>query len=145
MTMILSDLPNEILYQILFSVPPASIPTLQQVSRKFNDLSQPLVWRHHCQTQFKYWSPEHDITTKYAQAPAKVDWKQLFQARHLADRATSRDLEDILSSQVGRIERSEKILAHGYDAKDTLLRHLNVSDDAEDVLARRYGNNIHQP
>ncbi|KAL8849466.1 MAG: hypothetical protein Q9221_005548 [Calogaya cf. arnoldii] len=138
MTMILSDLPNEILYQILFSVPPASIPTLQQVSRKFNDLSQPLVWRHNCQTQFKYWSPEHDITTKYAQVPAKVDWKQLFQARHLADRATSRDLEDILSSQVGRIERSEKILAHGYDARDTLLRHLNVSDDAEDVLARRY-------
>ncbi|KAL8656220.1 MAG: hypothetical protein Q9226_002733, partial [Calogaya cf. arnoldii] len=87
---------------------------------------------------FKYWSPEHDIITKYAQAPAKVDWKQLFQARHLADRATSHNLEDILSSQVGRIERSETILAHGYDAKDTLLRHLNVSDNAEDVLARRY-------
>ncbi|KAL8998447.1 MAG: hypothetical protein Q9169_002484 [Polycauliona sp. 2 TL-2023] len=134
----LSDLPTEILYQIFLLVPPASIPTLQQVCRKFNDLSQPSLWRRHCQTQFEYWSPEHDIRTKYTQPPAKIDWKQLFQARHLADRAISRDLEDILSSQTGRIERSERILAHGYDAKDTLLRHLNVGDDAEDVLARRY-------
>ena len=29
-------------------------------------------------------------------------------------------------------------MGHGYDAKDALLRHLNVGDDAEDVLARRY-------
>ncbi|KAL9031095.1 MAG: hypothetical protein Q9196_000858 [Gyalolechia fulgens] len=35
------------------------------------------------------------------------------------------------------MDRSEKIIAQGYDAKDTLLRHLNVSDDADDVLARR--------
>ncbi|KAL8673344.1 MAG: hypothetical protein Q9168_002223 [Polycauliona sp. 1 TL-2023] len=138
MSMNLTDLPTEILYQVLLNIPPASIPTLQQVCRNFNDLAQPLLWRHHCLTQFRYWSPEHDIQTKYAQAPVKVDWKRLFQARHLADRAISQNLEDILSSQTGRIEKSEKILAHGYDAKDTLLRHLNVGNDADDVLARRY-------
>ena len=138
MTTVLSDLPIEVLFQIFLCVPPASIPTLQQVCRKFNDLSQPLLWRHHCQTQFKYWDPKHEIKAKYAQSAAKVDWKQLFQTRHLADRAISQELEKILSSQTGRIERSERILVHGYDAKDTLLRHLNVGDDAEDVLARRY-------
>ncbi|KAL9034881.1 MAG: hypothetical protein Q9180_005163 [Flavoplaca navasiana] len=136
--MILADLPTEILYQILLSVPPASIPTLQQVCRKFNDLSQPLIWRHHCQKHFKYWRPEHDIQAKYAQAPAKVNWKRLFQIRHLGDRKISQRLENILSSQTGRIEQSENILEYGYNAKDTLLRHLNVRDDAEDVLARRY-------
>ncbi|KAL8912271.1 MAG: hypothetical protein Q9171_002726 [Xanthocarpia ochracea] len=141
MTTVLSDLPIEVLFQIFLCVPPASIPALQQVCRKFNDLSQPLLWRHHCQTQFKYWDPKHDIKAKYAQSAAKVDWKQLFQTRHLADRAISHELENILSSQTGRIELSERILVHGYDAKDTLLRHLNVGDDAEDVLARRYYSN----
>ncbi|KAL8683068.1 MAG: hypothetical protein Q9186_000978 [Xanthomendoza sp. 1 TL-2023] len=138
MTHSLTALPTEILFQILLCVPPSSIPLLQQVCRKFNDLSQPLLWQQHCCTHFKYWKSEHDITAKYAQSAAEVDWKQIFQQRHLADIAISRDLEDILSSQTGRIKRSERIIAHGYDAKDTLLRHLNVPDDAEDVLARRY-------
>ncbi|CAL8577897.1 hypothetical protein XPA_003709 [Xanthoria parietina] len=136
--MTLHDLPTEILYQIFLSVPPASIPTLQQVCRKFNDLSQPLLWRHHCQSNYHHWRPEHEIHTKYAQSAAQVNWKQLFRTRHLGDRAVSQELESILASQTGRIEKAERILAYGYDAKDTLLRHLDVSDDAEDVLARRY-------
>ena len=136
--MTLHDLPTEILYQILLSVPPASIPTLQQVCRKFNDLSQPLLWRHHCQSNFQHWRPEHEIHAKYAQSAAQVNWKQLFRTRHLGDRAVSQELESILASQTGRIEKAENILAYGYDAKDTLLRHLDVGDDAEDVLARRY-------
>ncbi|KAL8785936.1 MAG: hypothetical protein Q9213_003085 [Squamulea squamosa] len=138
MPLLLSDLPPEVLFQILIIVPPATIPILQQVCRKFNSLSQPLLWRYHCQTQFTYWSPEHDINAKYAQSTAAVDWKQLFRTRHLADRAISHELEGILASQTGRIERAQRILTHGYDAKDTLLRHLSVGDDAEDVLARRY-------
>lgn len=137
MTIMLSDLPTEILYEILLCVQPASIPAFQQTCRKFNDLSQPVLWRHHCRTQYKYWRPEHDIATKLAQGAATVDWKHLFRSRHRADVAISRDLEDILSSQTGRLDRSENIIAHGYDAKDTLLRHFNVADDAEDVLARR--------
>ncbi|KAL8798516.1 MAG: hypothetical protein Q9182_006605 [Xanthomendoza sp. 2 TL-2023] len=143
MTHSLTALPAEILFQILLCVPPSTIPILQQVCRKFNELSQPLLWRQHCRTQFKYWKPEHDITAKYAQSAAQVDWKQLFQQRHLADGAISREIEDILASQTGRIERSERIIAHGYDAKDTLLRHLNVADEAEDVLARRYESTLY--
>ena len=60
--------------------------------------------------------------------------------RYMTDRKASACLDDIIESQSGRIEKAEKILAFGYDAKDTLLRHLHVSDDADDVLARRYEN-----
>ncbi|KAL8738925.1 MAG: hypothetical protein Q9181_000377 [Wetmoreana brouardii] len=133
----LGDLPPEILFQILLFVPPASIPAFQQTCRKFNELSQPLLWRYHCRTQYKYWKPEHDIAAKYAQSAAKTDWKQLFRSRHLADVAITHELEGILSVQTGRLEKAEKVIDHGYNAKDTLRRHLNVSDDAEDVLARR--------
>ncbi|KAI4098489.1 MAG: hypothetical protein L6R37_006476 [Teloschistes peruensis] len=135
---LLHDLPSEILFQILLGVPPPSVLAIQQVCRKFNDLAQPLLWRSHCRTQFSYWRPEHKIATKLAQKASRVDWKDLFRTRHLADRAISDELEEILSSQTGRIERSEKILAHDYDAKDTLLRNFHINDDCEDVLARRY-------
>ena len=57
--------------------------------------------------------------------------------RHVVDRTTSHELDSILTSQVGRIEKSETIVGLGYDAKDALLRHLNVGKDAEDILARR--------
>lgn len=133
----LEDLPNEVLFQILLWIQPSSVPFLQQVCRKFNDLSQPLLWRHHCLTQFKYWSSEHALSEKVARDAAVVDWKRVFRSRHLSNIAINRTLEDILSRQVYRVAGSEKIIAHGYDAKDTLLRHLNCRSDAEDVLARR--------
>lgn len=75
---------------------------------------------------------------KYSGVVAKVDWKKIFIERHSADRATTRQIDSILSSQRSRIKKTESIVAYGYDAKDTLLRHLDVGDDAEDVLARRY-------
>ena len=75
---------------------------------------------------------------KFSGAVSKVDWKKIFTQRHGIARSISRNIDSILSSQSGRIEKAEKIMGHGYDAKDTLLRHLNVGDDAEDVLARRY-------
>ena len=138
MTVTLSELPTEVIYQILLHLPPSSVPTLQQVSTQLNELSQPLLWRHHCSTLYHYWSTEHDIVKKFNEPVAKVDWKKLFVERHGINRSTSREIDSILASQVGRIEKTERIVGHGYDAKDTLLRHLNVGGDAEDVLARRY-------
>lgn len=69
---------------------------------------------------------------------ADVDWKGIYSERHLIDRSANHQIDSILASQVGRIEKSTKIIGLGYDAKDTLVRHLGVGDDAEDVLARRY-------
>ncbi len=140
MKLTLDKLPNEIIYQILLCIPPSSVPVLQQVSKQFNDLSQPLLWRHHCSTLFRYWSPEHAIDEKFNGPVAKVDWKKIFAERRRIDRSISREIDSILGSQVGRIEKTSRIVEHGYDAKDTLLRHLSVADDADDVLARRYYN-----
>ncbi|KAL8874129.1 MAG: hypothetical protein Q9174_000499 [Haloplaca sp. 1 TL-2023] len=134
----LQDLPPEILFEILLCLPPTSIPAFQQTCSKVNDLSQPVLWGYHCQRLYKYWRPEHDIARKLAQPTANVNWKYIFSVRHLADLSVSRALEDILSSQVCRLDKSENIFAQGYDAKDTLLKHLKVGDDAPDALARRF-------
>lgn len=138
MAVTLTELPIEILHQIISYIPPSALPTVQTVSRKFNDLPQPLLWRDHCRTQFKYWSPEHDLQQKLSGTIVESDWKMLFSDRYSIDLAITRDIDGILASQRNRIEKAERIMGHGYDAKDALLRHLNVADDAEDVLARRY-------
>ncbi len=140
MTLTLDKLPNEIIFQILLCIPPTSVPALQQVSKQFNDLSQPLLWRYHCSTLFRYWKAEHAIDEKLNGPVAKVDWKKVFAERRQIDRSISREIDSILGSQVGRIEKTSRIVEYGYDAKDTVLRHLSVADDAEDVLARRYYN-----
>lgn len=132
-----SELPNEIIYQILLCVPPASVTKVQQVSRQFNDLSQPILWRYYCSSQYAYWDPRHQIQEKLSGPVAKVDWKKLFSERSSVDRMTDREVDSILETQRGRIRKTERIVAYGYDAKDTLLRHLSVGDEADDVLARR--------
>lgn len=134
----LTDLPNEVVFQILLQVPPSSAPALQRLSRRFNDLAQQSLWKHHCRTQFRYWSQGNDIQGKLLRNEASADWKGIFKRRHRADRTTSRELDGILAGQCGRIKRSEIIVELGYDAKDTLLRSLSVGEDAGDVLARRY-------
>ena len=138
MAMGLDELPNEVIYQVLLCLPPQSIPILQQVSQHFNDLSQPLLWRHHCATRFRYWSPERRINEKFSEPVEKVDWKRLFIERHDINRITTQNINSILASQVGRIQKAEKITCYGYDVKDTLLRHVEVAHDAEDMLARRF-------
>lgn len=75
---------------------------------------------------------------KYNGPVAKVDWKKVFAERHGVDRTTNAEVDSILASQMSRIEKTERIISYGYDAKDALIRHLNVEDDAEDVLARRF-------
>lgn len=138
MAITLNELPNEIIYQIILCIPPASVPKVQQVSRQLNDLAQPVLWRYHCRAQYNYWKPEREIHKKYSGSVAKVDWKKIFLERHSTDRAITYHLNSILSSQMSRIEKAQAITAHDYEAKDTLLRHLNVGKEAEDVLARRY-------
>ena len=135
----LSDLPNEVIQQILLYIPPSSIASFQQLSSRFNALVKPLLWRHYCRTLFKYWSSNHHIKQKFLTEANSVDWKLTYGQRHRVDRITSTALDSILASQAGRIEKFQVIVEFGYDAKDCLLRHLRCDDDDEDVLARRYG------
>ena len=138
MAVVLGDLPVEVLHQIIAHLPPSTVPTLQTVSRKFNSLPQPLLWRDHCLSQFKHWNPEQDVESKLSKGVIDIDWKKMFADRYSIDRSIARDVDGILASQRNRIEKAERIMGHGYDAKDMLLRNLNVGDEAEDVLARRF-------
>ena len=136
----LTDLPNEILFQILIHIPPHLTPSALLVSKRFNDVAEPRLWRYHCRQQFQYWSPERGIQSQLWNDTDAVDWKKVFADRYITDRKTSLILDSIIASQSGRIEKAEAITDFGYDAKDTLLRHMRVSDEADDVLARRYGS-----
>jgi F-box protein 21 len=134
----LSDLPDEVIQAILIYVPPVDLPSVHRVSKRISRLSnEPLLWRYHCKTQFKYWDPSHNIQQKFKQKPASVDWKRLYVHRFVVDRSATRLLDSILESQTGRIGKTQQIVDLGYDAKDTLLRHCHAGDETEDVLARR--------
>ena len=139
----LQDLPNEILHQIFLQLPPTSIPIVQCVCRRFNDLSLALLWRHHCRTLYKYWAPSHRIQERLDANVNHTDWKCLFLERHATDRQAKEILNSILASQSGRLPKAERILQHNYDVKDKLLQTFTTAyDDAEDVLARRFYSNL---
>ncbi|KAH0543989.1 hypothetical protein FGG08_001756 [Glutinoglossum americanum] len=133
------DLPDEVIQAILCYVPPVDLPAVQKVSKRLNRLSnEPLLWRYHCKTQFKYWDPSHNIQQKFKQRVASVDWKKLYIHRVVVDRTVTRLIDSILEIQTGRIGKTQQIVDLGYDAKDTLLRHCHAGDEMEDALARRY-------
>jgi F-box protein 21 len=134
----LIDLPNEILFQILIYVPPNLTPAILLTSRRFNDVADPRLWRFHCQTQYRYWSQDHGLKKALLDNSDSVEWKKVFSERYNKDKKISDYIDSIVASQSGRIEKAERIVSFGYDAKDTLLRHINTPDDADDVLARRY-------
>jgi F-box protein 21 len=78
------------------------------------------------------------MPTKLSSPVLAVDWKALYRSRHVVDVATTRLLDSILISQTGRIEKFRSVISFGYDAKDSLLRNLSISSEAEDHLARRF-------
>ena len=135
----LNDLPDEIIQHILFYISPEDALVVQHVSRRLSRLAnEPLLWRYHCLTSFKYWDSKHRIRQKFAGNVADADWKKIYFYRHGVDVQTTKTLDSILASQIRRIEKFERISQFGYDAKDTLLRHCATDEAIEDVLARRY-------
>jgi F-box protein 21 len=136
----LDALPDEILQQILFHLSPQdTLLKVQRVSKRWSRLScEPLLWRHHCRVQFKYWDSKHRIRQKFVGSVGDVDWKMLFMHRSKVDAEVTGLLDSILGEQVNRIRKFKSIGEFGYDAKDSLLRHCHTSEAAEDVLARRY-------
>lgn len=135
----LEDLPDEVLQHILsFLSAEDTLEHIQFLSKHFHNLcAEPLLWRQHCQQNFKYWDAKHQIRGKYLSRAGNVGWKELYIYRHTVDRKVSELLESILDSQRNRLSRVEEIAQFGYDAKDTLLRHYRVPEDADDVLSRR--------
>ena len=77
------------------------------------------------------------MSTKWAGNVADTDWKALYTDRYRIDGHVSREIDNILSTQTSRILKSTRIVDVGHEAKDTLIRHCKVDEDADDVLARR--------
>lgn len=134
----LNDLADEIIQQILCFLPADSIRHVLQTSKRLSRIAnEPTLWRTYCRADFQYWDESHEIRRRFAASVSSTDWKELYLRRRETDRKTTRLLNKVLAGQTHRIATMQAITGLGYDAKDTLLRHLRVGDDAEDVLARR--------
>ncbi|KAL4778081.1 Hemimethylated DNA-binding protein YccV like-domain-containing protein [Aspergillus varians] len=139
MVLSVNDIPEEILYNILLFCNASDSVAVGCTARRFRRVAnEPLLWRHYCQTHFKFWAQGHNMPAKLSGAVSTVDWKALYISRHRVDRATCQLLDSILTSQTGRIEKFRSVVNFGYDAKDTLLRNISIDLCAEDYLARRY-------
>lgn len=133
-------LPDELIHQILYFLSPEeSLLVIPQLSKRFYRIAQtPLLWKYYCATGFRYWQSGHNINDKLRNRAADVDWKALFTVRISRNRRIAQLLDGIVASRVSRLHKTEEICRFGYDAKDYLLSQCHISDDAEDVLARRY-------
>lgn len=134
----LDDLPDEILHLILYYIDPVQCVALEKTCRRFRGVTnEPSLWRGYCQSRYQFWDNRHNLAEKLQQPPSAVAWKELYAERYFTDWVTSKVLDDILSSQCGRINKAQIIIDRGYDVKDTLLRHARVGTDLDDYLARR--------
>lgn len=135
----LTDLPDEVLQHITYYCSTNDVLSrIQRLSKRFARLaSEPLLWRHHCKVEYKYWDLKHAIGQKFSGNVQDVDWKALYIYRRGVDLQTTHLLDSILDGQVDRISKFRSIADYGYDAKDTLVHHCHTHDDAVDVLARR--------
>ncbi|KYK60701.1 F-box protein [Drechmeria coniospora] len=141
--MSVDKIPDEILQHLFYYVSPwESLQCLQIVSRRFHRLAnEPLLWKSYCSWSFSYWHPGHDFHHKLQLKVAEVNWKELFILRARQNRLIARLLDDIITTQVGRLKRFETIGRLGYDAKDFLLQQCQTVETATDYLARRYYSN----
>lgn len=135
----INTLPDELLHCILCYTTPATALALEQTSKRYKGVTNaPILWRYYCLRDFRYWDKRHSISEKSTCPASQIEWKELCKTRHLIDAAITESLDSILSSQTGRIEKFQKVVNFGYDAKDTLLRHGTVEPTVEDSLARGY-------
>src|SRR5450432_1363338 len=91
-------LPDEIIQQVLFYLPPEDTLIVQDASRRLNRLAnEPLLWRYYCRTLFKYWDSKHRIRQKLAGNVSDIDWKKIYFYRRDVDLQTTQALDGILS------------------------------------------------
>ncbi|UKZ76103.1 hypothetical protein TrVFT333_003799 [Trichoderma virens FT-333] len=137
----LNQVPDEIIGHLLYYLSPHdNLCNIQLVSRRFYHLAnEPLLWRHHCRSSFKYWNPRHRFYEKTAALAQETNWKELFIFRSARNRQISALLDEIIRTKVNRVRGFEIIGQIGYDAKDFLLEQCQTPPSAEDGLARSNG------
>jgi F-box protein 21 len=139
MGLTLENLPDEIIQHVFSYLPIKPVVCLLQTSKHLRRIAgEQALWRHYCLRDFQHWDEKHHIREKSAIRLSSKDWQRIYTQRVNTDRRTTALLDHIVAKQLYRIGKFQVIPLQGYDAKDTILRHLRVGDDAEDVLARRY-------
>lgn len=134
----LDSLPDEIIQHVFSFLPFKSAVCLLQTSTHLRRIAgERALWRNYCLRDFQHWDERHHINDRSATVSSSKDWQYIYHQRVNNDRRTTTVLDHIVATQQYRIGKFQVIALHGYDAKDTILRHLRVGDDAEDVLARR--------
>ncbi|KAH7154861.1 Transglutaminase-like superfamily-domain-containing protein [Dactylonectria estremocensis] len=141
--MMLDHVPDEIIHHLLYYVSPEdNLSSFQLLSHRSNRLAnEPLLWKYHCRSTFRFWNPEHGFLRRLTERASTVDWKRLFILRKTRNVMISHLLDGILETKVGRLMKIEHISRMGYDAKDFLLEQCQADDSVQDVLARRYYSN----
>ncbi|KAL6356888.1 hypothetical protein LRP88_10501 [Fusarium phalaenopsidis] len=135
-----SQVPDEIIQHLLYYISPEdTLASFQLISHRLRRLAnEPLLWRYHCQSNFKFWHPEHRFHQRLRDRAPATPWKKLFIIRKCRNAQINRLLDEILATKVGRLRRFEKVCRLGYDAKDFLLEQCDAGDAIDDHLARRY-------
>ncbi|KAK9772719.1 putative F-box domain-containing protein [Seiridium cardinale] len=135
-----NELPDEIISHILtYLAPEETLTTIPRLSKRFYRIADTqLLWKFYCETSFRYWQSDHDIQKKLRNKATDVDWKALYTLRLRRNRRIAHLLDGIVASRVSRLQKTEEICQYGYDAKDFLLSQCKISEDADDVLARRF-------
>lgn len=137
--MLLDQVPYEIIQHLLYYVSPEdNLASFQLLSHRLYRLAnEPLLWKYHCRSSFRFWNPEHGFQRRLKQRASEADWKCLFIQRNTRNVQISHLLDEILATKAGRLMKFEQICRLGYDAKDFLLDQCHAEESAEDVLARR--------
>lgn len=134
----LEALPDEVVYTILIHAGPYSAAAIQKTSQRFYRIANTAaLWRHYCLTHFQFWDKRHNIFQKIQNPSNLTPWKEIFINRYFTHKRVTESLRSIVNSQVGRLKKSHSIASFGYDAKDTLLYHIQTGADDRDHLALR--------
>jgi len=131
------DLPDEVIQAILYHVPANSAIALERTCQRFRDISnEPLLWKHYCETEFRWWDKSHRIRTKL-RTPSFLDWKILYAQHRATDHATKGMIDDLVSHPTGRLDIVKSIVQGGYDSKDMLMLATRQAPSSACPLAQR--------
>lgn len=133
----LTELPDEILANIIQCLDVSAIVALNRTAKRFVDLAnEPLLWRQFCRSEFKYWDDRRKFRALLAD-PLSSEWRDLFASRVKTSKSTSTTLQEIINDTVGRSDKIQAIVEQGYKVKDTLLKLFYESPSSPNHLAQK--------
>jgi F-box protein 21 len=136
----LLDLPDELIHSIFVHLDASTAANLGRSSKRLQKISNTAsLWRRWCRDAWNYWEERENRPVPDYNLHSATPWKDVYSDKVNRDKTFLVLFDQLLSKQQGRMALMHEIVETlTYDAKDMLQRQLRTSDDAEDVLARRY-------